>query len=357
MNISKNLAKQIVEAIKQICGYDINFIDKEGIVIASTDENRIGNFHEAGQKAIKTRSTIIVENINTYLGVKKGINIPIFINDIPIAAVGVTGEPKEVSKYIFLSTKITEIFLNENLLKENLSNKTNQIDYIMQTYLYNQKEKFIYAKNLLKNLNININSKLYAITIELNNSYNLNNIKIIEKSIKAFFEECDCILNTYVFPFEFIGFLPENKFNIFKNNLDNFSVLNKDILKIGVGSLEVLEDMAKSYSNSNIAISYISNEKNYKFYEDFSIEILLNSIPIELKKRYSLEILKTLSKEEIYILKTYFENNMELKKTSSSLFIHINTLQYKLDKIYKKTGYNPRNFKDACFLYIILTFY
>ena len=64
---------------------------------------------------------------------------------------------------------------------------------------------------------------------------------------------------------------------------------------------------------------------------------------------------KTLNKlndREIDILKTYFSTNMSLKDTSDQLFLHKNTLQYQLDRIAQKTGYNPRVFKDATVLYI-----
>lgn len=353
-NISNDLAKKIVDAIKQICGYDINFIDKKGLIIASTNEKRINTFHQGGLEAINTNKTIIVDNDNDYEGTKKGINSPIFINNEPIAVIGVSGEPSLVSKYVFLAIKITEIFLTENILKENLSNKNNQINYIIQTFLYVQKEKYKYAFDFLQRLNIDFKCKYYVVKIILNERYNLNNIKLIEKHIEDFFISCNCVLNTYIYPFEFIGFLPENTIDLFKNNLKDFSLSNKEILKIGIGNSVNIEDINISYKNANISISYIKPNENFKFYEDFSLEILLNSIPKELKESYIKNIIDKLNKDEITLLKIYFENNMELKTTAKNLFIHINTLQYKLDKIYKKIGFNPRVFKDANFLYLLI---
>ena len=43
---------------------------------------------------------------------------------------------------------------------------------------------------------------------------------------------------------------------------------------------------------------------------------------------------------------------MSLKETAEQLYLHKNTLQYQLDRIWKNTGYNPRNFKDATVLYV-----
>ena len=71
------------------------------------------------------------------------------------------------------------------------------------------------------------------------------------------------------------------------------------------------------------------------------------------EKNYFLEkTITRLSEKEKQLLKTYFTNNMSLKETAEELYLHKNTLQYQLDKIWKTTGYNPRNFKEASVLYI-----
>ena len=49
--IGKQLATQIVDTVHDVCGHDINFINKNGIIYASTNTSRIGSFHEIGKKA------------------------------------------------------------------------------------------------------------------------------------------------------------------------------------------------------------------------------------------------------------------------------------------------------------------
>ncbi|MCD0050356.1 PucR family transcriptional regulator, partial [Streptococcus agalactiae] len=51
---------------------------------------------------------------------------------------------------------------------------------------------------------------------------------------------------------------------------------------------------------------------------------------------------------------SYFKHNLSLKECSQELFIHKNTVQYRLNKIYESTQLNPRNFKDATLLYLAL---
>ncbi len=51
-SIKQSLAQQNVEAVKDVSGHDINYIDVKGIIFASTDIKRIGDFHEIGQQVI-----------------------------------------------------------------------------------------------------------------------------------------------------------------------------------------------------------------------------------------------------------------------------------------------------------------
>lgn len=69
---------------------------------------------------------------------------------------------------------------------------------------------------------------------------------------------------------------------------------------------------------------------------------------------YRDKTIAALDKDERELLRIYFDSEMSLKETGERLFLHINTLQYKLNGIYKKSGYNPRKFKDAVVLYMAL---
>ena len=63
--IGKQLATQIVDTVHDVCGHDINFINKNGIIYASTNTSRIGSFHEIGKKAADTKTVIEVQENDT----------------------------------------------------------------------------------------------------------------------------------------------------------------------------------------------------------------------------------------------------------------------------------------------------
>ena len=110
MHIHSELAQQIVDSAQTIVGWNVNFITKQGTIIASTDAKRIGMYHAAGHKAAKTKDMQIVSYTGEYEGAVQGINYPIIMHHDVAGVIGITGEPDIVGQYGFLLTKICAYF-------------------------------------------------------------------------------------------------------------------------------------------------------------------------------------------------------------------------------------------------------
>ena len=127
------------------------------------------------------------------------------------------------------------------------------------------------------------------------------------------------------------------------------------LLSIAVGKKCQLFQLSLSYQSALTALKYCrSSENGIAFFDDMTLEILLSSISEQEKNAYLQKTISVLSDEERNLLQTYFEANMSLLGTSQKLFLHKNTVQYKLNHIYQKCGLNPRVFKDAVLLYLAL---
>ena len=107
--ISQRVAQQIVESVKDLCNHDINFIDQKGIIFASTNTSRIGDFHEIGSQVLAMGKTIEVEDDNSFIGTNKGVNMPFVYKGEVIAVIGISGKPNEVRRYAYLAQKITSL--------------------------------------------------------------------------------------------------------------------------------------------------------------------------------------------------------------------------------------------------------
>lgn len=118
VRITDELAQQIVDSAKAVVGWNVNFIDCQGRIMASTDSGRIGTYHKAGHVAARTEQVQTVQEDCPEEGVSQGVNYPIIMGRQVLGVVGITGEPAVVGQYGFLLTKICEVFLKEYRLSQ-----------------------------------------------------------------------------------------------------------------------------------------------------------------------------------------------------------------------------------------------
>jgi carbohydrate diacid regulator len=87
-------------------------------------------------------------------------------------------------------------------------------------------------------------------------------------------------------------------------------------------------------------------------YESLGIGRLIYQLPITLCEIFLGEVFKkgsieTLDRETLMTVQAFFENNLNVSETSRKLFVHRNTLVYRLEKIRKITGLDLREFEHA----------
>lgn len=131
-SISKESAIAIVNEVNAILEYKINVMDTNGIIIASSDKKRINTFHGGAKKIIDEKlDSVIIYYDGEYEGAKKGLNLPIIVDNNYVGVVGITGEYNEVEKYGRIIKKITEVLMLEEYLKE----KKTYYDQIKNMYI------------------------------------------------------------------------------------------------------------------------------------------------------------------------------------------------------------------------------
>src|SRR5690625_6252370 len=80
--LTKEIAQDIVDQTMNILSYNINVMDRSGVIIGSGDQSRIGEMHEGAMNAIvqKRRVDIAVDQMKNLAGTKPGINLPIILD-------------------------------------------------------------------------------------------------------------------------------------------------------------------------------------------------------------------------------------------------------------------------------------
>jgi carbohydrate diacid regulator len=125
---------------------------------------------------------------------------------------------------------------------------------------------------------------------------------------------------------------------------------------IGVGTVaEHLRSLADSYKEAQTAIDVgkvFDTEKSIINYENLGIGRLIYQLPTTLCEIFLSEVFKksaidSLDQETLFTINKFFENNLNVSETSRKLFVHRNTLVYRLEKIKKLTGLDLRQFDHA----------
>jgi len=123
-----------------------------------------------------------------------------------------------------------------------------------------------------------------------------------------------------------------------------------------------LRELADAYKEAQTAIEVgkvFDTEKTIITYENLGIGRLIYQLPTTLCEIFLSEVFKknsidALDQETLFTINKFFENNLNVSETSRKLFVHRNTLVYRLEKIKKLTGLDLREFDDAIIFKVAL---
>lgn len=123
-----------------------------------------------------------------------------------------------------------------------------------------------------------------------------------------------------------------------------------------------LKEVSRSYKEAKVALDVgkiFYSTKNVMAYGNLGIGRLIYQLPLPLCKMFIKEIFKDaeideFGEEALMTIDVFLENSCNVSAASKQLFVHRNTLVYRLDKIQKATGLNLRKFKDAMTVRIAL---
>lgn len=127
-------------------------------------------------------------------------------------------------------------------------------------------------------------------------------------------------------------------------------------VKVAFGTIvEELKDVSKSYKEAKLALDVgkiFYAEKSVVAYSTLGIGRLIYQLPINLCRIFINEIFGdnvplNFDDETLTTINKFFDNNLNVSETSRQLFVHRNTLVYRIEKIQKTTGLDLRNFEDA----------
>ncbi|SJZ36678.1 CdaR family transcriptional regulator [Selenihalanaerobacter shriftii] len=381
INLTSHLAQTIVNRTMQILERNINIMDETGMIIGSGNAERVNTLHEGAREVILEGKELKIskQEAERLKGVKPGINLPIHFNGKIIGVVGITGIPKEVEKHGGLVKMTAELMLQQAFYLQRLQLEEQAEEYFIKELLNGDldlKNALIYDR--AEALGYNIKQHLFVSILEVINLWdelltNSNNrgeaelhqyIKRIRESIEKFFSRQTATKVFHLTGKKFIIISYENEevrvlediLKAKKRLVDRLKNRFKVDCRIGIGRVrEGLLGIKKSFEEGleaiNLGKKFYSSKEVYHI-EDLKLERMTKQLPVQVRKNFA-DILP-LDHQFRQSLEVYFSNNLNISETARNLYLHRNSIIYRLERIKEITGLDPKSFDDAVCLKLTL---
>lgn len=377
MNLTEKLAGEIINEVNDVIREKINIMNARGIIIASSNNTRVGEFHEAAREIIENNlEEIIVHYDGEFRGAKCGVNYPIKILGNMVGVLGITGKYQEIANSAKIVKKLTELMLlNDHArLQKKLTEtaKNRYIDEWLAGDVKNITREFM-EKGLAIGIDITIPRRFVACTVYGTNKAisieEMAEIEKIEEKIINMSTRLD-VKNIYYKDRSSILLLGMTLMN--DEQIEKFVIRMIELIEcydgmdiaIGIDSKEENYLLAKdAYEKAKRAnqVCLRSDYWKYRFYYELNMDIFTSEITALTKIEYIHRIFKNFTdieiRESIVLLENYYESEGSLSKTSERLYLHKNTIQYKLKKIAERTGYDPRSIRHSSLFYNAIFFF
>ncbi len=341
--MSNRLFQGIIHQMKDAVDRVIGVVDENGVIISCSELTKIGGTRQGIRDELAYTSESVTSGGYTYR--------PIGVGPKAEYVVFVEGEDR-------MADKIASI------LAISLSNIKN---------LYDEKyDKGSFIKNII--LDNILPSDIYIKSKELHFNADVDRVVFLIK----FFGKNDLV------PYEMVqNMFPDKNKDYVISVGENDIVLVKEMkqpvdqkdteklaksiadtissefytkVSIGIGTaVDNIKDLARSFKEAQVALEVgkvFDTEKNIINYENLGIGRLIYQLPTTLCEMFLQEVFKkgsleSLDRETLMTIQCFFENNLNVSETSRKLFVHRNTLVYRLEKIRKLTGLDLREFEHA----------
>ena len=362
--LNKPLAQEIVNRTMEIIKRNINVMDDKGVIVGSGDNSRIDSIHEGALRVIENHAGFEIGNheAEQLNGVKPGINLPINFNGQVVGVIGITGSPEEIRSFGELVKMAAEMILQQAVLIDEMQWDERLKEELISQLLQGTEKLNNHFLERVKRLGIDLDIPRTAITIKANDRPK------VYKTIRDQLEKEDLFVmhHDHLILLKHVSF-KEGKWNSNKEikeiekwstNLQKYHSLS---CKISIGSYHpTFKGISKSYEEAiltSIVGERLDPVKSIYFVEDYKLPVFLakaNEKGIGEETGPYFHQLKQADKkgELVETLLAFIDKNGDTNAITTKLYIHRNTLRYRLDKISELTGKDPRKVKDLLELYL-----
>jgi len=341
--MSNRLFQGIIHQMRDAVDRVIGVIDDNGVIIACSELVKIGEMRQGVRDELAYTSDAITSGGYTYKPIGSGSKWEYIVF--------IEGEDKYAEKTAtILAVSLANI---KNLYDE----KYDKNSFIKNIILDNILPSDIYIKS--KELRFNAEETRVVFLIKFHSKSDVLSFDMVQNIFPD--KNKDYVISTGE---QDIVLVKEVKSGIDIKEIEKIAksiadTLNSEFyvkVSIGIGTVvDNIKDLARSYKEAQVALEVgkvFDTEKAIISYENLGIGRLIYQLPTTLCEMFLQEVFKkgnleSLDRETLMTIQCFFENNLNVSETSRKLFVHRNTLVYRLEKIRKLTGLDLREFEHA----------
>lgn len=348
--MSNRLFQGIVHQMRESIDRVIGVVDDAATIISCSDLTRIGETSE-------------------YLVLDMGDNQDTFVRDgytykafgsksKPEFAVFVEGADEMAAKYCNI------LAISFSSIKQYYDEKYDRNNFIKNVILDNILPGDIYVK--AREMHFNADVSRVVLLVRIVSANDISAFEVIQNLFPN--KQKDFVFNISESD---IVLVKEIKSGIESKDLEKLARSIVDTLGgefytkvvVGIGTTVVgVKELAKSFKEAQVALEVgkvFDTEKSIVSYDNLGIARLIYQLPTTLCEMFLREVFKkgsieSLDQETLFTIQRFFENNLNVSETSRKLFVHRNTLVYRLEKIKKLTGLDLREFDHAIIFKVAL---
>ncbi|ARJ50598.1 sugar diacid recognition domain-containing protein [Staphylococcus lutrae] len=366
--IKQHWAQKVVKKASSIIKAEVLIANRSGQIIASSHTPRIGELHRAARHAIERNLPIEIEgdDVSFWNVQGPGIILPIERHGSVYGALLVSGDPDDIRAYTHLLKLNAEFIVDEELEHTSRFQETLSRTQMLAHLLFNPTVYFqtYQRKNMIERLGL---AEEFAVALISTQSTSKSKTTALRDTLEALRLPGDDIIEISPQSYVYIVKSNPNRGKSHSELIEGFEKnVQSDVFKrtlITLGSFTTgVKGLVQSYHEALSLKALLDDLKiqeglhTYKHYELATICNNIRKFTPDNESSLVANYKKLLHLgEDKYLgetIEAYFRNHGKLVKTANDLFIHRNTLNYRIKKIHEITGWDPNTIDGIVLLRI-----
>lgn len=374
METIKDLSQELVELSGRLIGEKVLITDTAGIIVGCSDEERIGELHEASLAVLQTGHIVTHDrdSASSLVGTFAGVTLPLEFDGRLVGTVGITGDPARVSQYGQLIRAFAEMLVRYRAGQKQRVIRDQESRSLLREILYfsgaEDQKAHIIARAGAIGCDLTVPRAAVLIVADIPSDV----MDAVQEAVDQAFNLQQSIA-AVLSPRQILVLAAlsagihgdPSQEQLRERCLSLHASLQKiqpDCV-IGVGSVATGVAALQTSCEEAMLTARIAQRAlpaaPVLLSEDVVLERMISAIPNRHYSRAATHAMEVIQEqrdaEEIkHMIRVWCQQSFSVSNTARALFIHKNTLLYRVERLQRLTGYDLRSFRDAMTLYLMI---